>query len=429
MADITIAWDAANNRGDWVLNPPVVTQTPIVVASPQQFAVGDGVATQFALVFSQSAISNVVAQIFRNDWQGNQLLYATPRTNALGQSENLSASWTITRASLTQPGLKTLRGALAYKLVEDSSATTTHFIQRTSTGTFNSGDIACVSVFVHAGERTQVRLGTSASGGFASTSIIADLNTQTPTTFSGSPFASGVVALSAGWFRVWCAVQATSSGAATVQCILANGGTSSYTGDGASGLYVDAVQCELVSASAPGPTSYVSCPTTAAVTVTDYTMTSSGALTLAVAPLAGAVLSWTGGYTLNAFQQGGYLQTGDDIQTAILISIFSDRRAEADDVIPDGDDPRGWWADDDVPIGSRMWLLRRAKQTGETLQRAYDYLAEALQWMVDDGVVARFDINAQWVRRSTLGASITAYSPTGTILSKGQYAWAWTGIN
>jgi hypothetical protein len=140
MADITIAWDAANNRGDWVLNPPVVTQTPIVVASPQQFAVGDGVATQFALVFSQSAISNVVAQIFRNDWQGNQLLYATPRTNALGQSENLSASWTITRASLTQPGLKTLRGALAYKLVEDSSATTTHFIQRTSTGTFNIGE-------------------------------------------------------------------------------------------------------------------------------------------------------------------------------------------------------------------------------------------------------------------------------------------------
>lgn len=127
---------------------------------------------------------------------------------------------------------------------------------------------------------------------------------------------------------------------------------------------------------------------------------------------------------------GPVLATGNDIETAVLISIFSDRVAQPGDVIPDGtNDRRGWWADDDVPIGSRMWLLRRAKQTLQTLQLAYDYLAEALQWMIDDGVVARFDISTQWVRTGTLGAVIVAYSPTGTILSKGQYAWAWTGIN
>lgn len=127
---------------------------------------------------------------------------------------------------------------------------------------------------------------------------------------------------------------------------------------------------------------------------------------------------------------GPVLATGNDLETAIIISIFSDRMAQPGDVIPDGsNDPRGWWADDDVPIGSRMWLLKRAKQTNQTQQLAYDYLAEALQWMIDDGVVARFDISVQWVRTSTLGAAITAYSPTGTILSKGLYAWAWTGIN
>ncbi|BCF96641.1 hypothetical protein PPGU19_012100 [Paraburkholderia sp. PGU19] len=133
-----------------------------------------------------------------------------------------------------------------------------------------------------------------------------------------------------------------------------------------------------------------------------------------------------GDWTMN----GPVLATGNDIETAILISIFSDRMAEPDDVIPDGtNDPRGWWADDEVPIGSRMWLLQRAKQTGTTLQRAYDYLAEALKWMVDDGVVGRFDISTQWVRTGMLGAVIVAYSPTGTLLSKGQYAWAWAGIN
>lgn len=127
---------------------------------------------------------------------------------------------------------------------------------------------------------------------------------------------------------------------------------------------------------------------------------------------------------------GPVLATGNDMDTAILISIFTDRMAQPGDVIPDGtDDPRGWWADDDVPIGSRMWLLKRAKQTTQTLQLAYDYLAESLQWMIDDGVVARFDITTQWVRTGMLGAVIIAYSPTGTILSKGQYAWAWAGIN
>ncbi|WP_250538703.1 MULTISPECIES: phage GP46 family protein [unclassified Caballeronia] len=427
MSDISIVWDAANSRGDWSFEPFAVAGLQVNVAGPVPFGYGDGMTTQFGLMTTAGAISAILsAQIFRNDWQGNQLLYATPRTNGLGQSENLSASWTITRASLTQPGLQTLRGSLAYKLVEDASATTTHFIQRTSTGTFNIGDIACVSAFVHAGERTQLRLGTSASGGFASTSIIADLNAQTTTTFSGSPFASGVVALSAGWFRVWCAVQATSSGAATVQCILANGGTSSYTGDGASGLYVDAVQSELVSASAPGPTSYIPCPTTAAATVTDYTLTSSGALALAVAPLAGAMLSWSGAYVSNVVS-GGYLETGNDLQTAVLLSLFTDRVANADDVIPDGTgDPRGWWGDldEDSPIGSRLWLLDRSKQTQEVLNNARDYIVEALQWLVDDGVVASMDVQTEWTRATFLGAQITLYQPAGPSVSL-TYAWAW----
>lgn len=127
---------------------------------------------------------------------------------------------------------------------------------------------------------------------------------------------------------------------------------------------------------------------------------------------------------------GSVLETGNDLASAIIISIFSDRMAQPGDIIPDGsNDPRGWWADGDVLIGSRMWLLKRAKQTLKTLQDAYDYLAEALQWLIDDAVVARFDIQTQWVRTGVLGASITAWSPTGTQLASGLYTWAWNGIS
>ena len=129
-------------------------------------------------------------------------------------------------------------------------------------------------------------------------------------------------------------------------------------------------------------------------------------------------------------QSGAVLMTGNDLESAIIISLFSDRIAAVGDVIPDGtNDPRGWWADTDVPIGSRLWLLKRSKQIPETLQKAYDYIAEALQWLLDDQVVAQFDINVQWVRASTLGAQITAYKQDGTTLMTGQYVWAWSGIN
>lgn len=126
---------------------------------------------------------------------------------------------------------------------------------------------------------------------------------------------------------------------------------------------------------------------------------------------------------------GASLGTGNDVTTALLISLFTDRIADVDDIIPDGTtDPRGWWGDDVAsgPIGSRLWLLFREKQTKETLQRAYDYIVEAIQWMIDDKVVARFDINVSWVARGQMGAEITAFKQDGAIVPNA-FTWAWQG--
>ena len=135
---------------------------------------------------------------------------------------------------------------------------------------------------------------------------------------------------------------------------------------------------------------------------------------------------WDTAYSRGDFALTGQaLDMGLELQTSILISLFSDRMANVGDVIPAGTDPRGWWADD--AIGSRLWLLSRAKQTQETLQRAYDYIVEAIQWLIDDGVVARFDVMCQWVRASFLGAQIVAYKQDGTQLMTGKYVYAWNG--
>lgn len=168
----------------------------------------------------------------------------------------------------------------------------------------------------------------------------------------------------------------------------------------------------------------------APATITDYSIDSAGCVLFAQAPLPGARLTWTGSYVRSQAQVVD-LQSGNDLETAILISLFTDREANPGDVIPDGTgDARGWVGDQDqdYQIGSRLWLLSRAKQTLETLQRASDYIAEALQWLIDDGVVARFDITVEWTRPSMLGARIVAYSGDGAIVPM-NFSWVWKAIN
>ncbi len=102
----------------------------------------------------------------------------------------------------------------------------------------------------------------------------------------------------------------------------------------------------------------------------------------------------------------------DGLKSAVVISLFTDRRANADDVLPDGtDDRRGWWGDPlgDVAgdrIGSRLWLLSREKQLQSVVTRARDYAAEALQWLVEDGIARAVDVTAEIVSQGVLGLGV-----------------------
>lgn len=119
------------------------------------------------------------------------------------------------------------------------------------------------------------------------------------------------------------------------------------------------------------------------------------------------------------------LQPGGMLQSAVLVSLFTDRRARPDDRIG-ADDPRGWWGDSYAaqPIGCRLWLLLRSKRTTETLRRAKDYILESLQWLLDDGVAARVDVLTEWTRPGLLGAQITISQRDGTTLALA-YDFAW----
>jgi phage gp46-like protein len=121
---------------------------------------------------------------------------------------------------------------------------------------------------------------------------------------------------------------------------------------------------------------------------------------------------------------GGALVSDAGLQSAVVISLFTDRRAEADDILPDGaSDRRGWWGDVVAPktaptdkpwlSGSRLWLLSREKQTTATAQRVEFYTREALAWMVEIGVASAVDVSATWIRQGFLALDVTIHRPNG----------------
>ena len=119
----------------------------------------------------------------------------------------------------------------------------------------------------------------------------------------------------------------------------------------------------------------------------------------------------------------GDLAELDDLKTSAIISLFSWRRANADDRLPDGsDNPQGFWGDlfaDQVNgrTGSRLWLLSREKLTQETLNRAKEYVIEALQWMIQDGVATGIDVQVERHGLHQLSIGIVITRQTGQMIT------------
>lgn len=120
----------------------------------------------------------------------------------------------------------------------------------------------------------------------------------------------------------------------------------------------------------------------------------------------------------------GGLAEEDGLATAVILSLFLDRRAEPDDELPDEAAGlfarRGWVGDALAPgggavaedrIGSRLWLLGRAKQLPETLRLAEDHAREALDWLREERLVTGIEVAAEWISRGVMGLQIRLALP------------------
>lgn len=149
--------------------------------------------------------------------------------------------------------------------------------------------------------------------------------------------------------------------------------------------------------------------------------------------------------TLDFLQtSGGLIDETQALATAAMVALGTDARAGETDVLPNPDDTdrRGWWGDMDAadiwdgwPVGTRLWLLRRAKITGPgsregaTVAVAEAYIRECLQPFVDRRIASRLVVSCERTGRDAIAALAILYrGPTPAVELHFSDLWAELGL-
>ncbi len=149
---------------------------------------------------------------------------------------------------------------------------------------------------------------------------------------------------------------------------------------------------------------------------------------------AGGFGDWTMAGPGDQVESRGGLRAEAALHTATLLQLFSDRRADPADILPnDSGDRRGWWGDSvrlegepEQPLGSRLWLLERGRLNEATRQAAEDYAREALEVLRTQGAVGGTDVAAaiDWTRNAVI-IDVAHYGVDGSRIYLQRFGVVW----
>jgi len=103
-----------------------------------------------------------------------------------------------------------------------------------------------------------------------------------------------------------------------------------------------------------------------------------------------AVLYESADYDI-AFDEQGDIETADQLNTALLMSLFCEQRA-APSEMPRPEQRRGWIGNEATPgveIGSKLWLYEQARITRDTLNGIQTEALSAVDWLIEDGLATQ----------------------------------------
>lgn len=124
----------------------------------------------------------------------------------------------------------------------------------------------------------------------------------------------------------------------------------------------------------------------------------------------------------------GELEAETSLESSVLLSLFCDARASAEELERHGsDDPRGYCLDAFAEIegdrwGSKLWLLERETQTPETLARAIGYAQQALAHFMADGIARAVDVQGEYPGPGLIALQVEVLRAT---LLRERFAFVW----
>ncbi len=127
----------------------------------------------------------------------------------------------------------------------------------------------------------------------------------------------------------------------------------------------------------------------------------------------------------------GDILTADSFDTAIIVSLFTDRRAGASEVGASRN-RRGWIGNESTPgieMGSKLWLFEQARNGIDTMNGLADAAQAAIQWLVDDGFAVAVSATATPSNVSLATLSILIERVPGEVERRDFELWQNTGVS
>ena len=124
----------------------------------------------------------------------------------------------------------------------------------------------------------------------------------------------------------------------------------------------------------------------------------------------------------------GDIETEDQLDTAILVSLFTDRRASSAEVVKP-QYRRGWIGDLETPAdlyGSMLWLFEQSRLTGSVAAKIGSFGKLALDWMVRDGIATEVSARAI-VKTTRVDLKVDLKKPNSPAEARSFALWENTG--
>ena len=125
----------------------------------------------------------------------------------------------------------------------------------------------------------------------------------------------------------------------------------------------------------------------------------------------------------------GDIKSQDFFDSAILISIFAERRANEAEVLQ-SHMRRGWIGNEVTPdfeIGSKIWIYEQARLTRSVLNNITAAARQSLQWLIDDNYALSIDVESV-LTSNGVALDITIYRPNSKVEHRHFVLWDNTGV-